>query len=308
MVKIYASMKKSQKRLTRAKRGFIAARCFDLSLSMGCGQVFGWERSGDWYYGVVDGVAIALRQIQDKVAFEAEKPISVPRIIDYLGLDHDIALILKEITLDDFMRRAVESVGNLRLFKQDPWLCLCAYILSSNNRVERIDQVYKLIARKFGTRKSVRGHSVYLWPKPERIASLNEQDLRKCGAGFRAEYLLEASRAVAQGHLDLVSLGNLPYEDARAKLMEIKGVGEKISDCVLLFAYARYESFPVDVWIKRAMEKVYFRGRSTSAHAIAEFARNYFGRYAGYAQQYIYHYARCFMREIWDLRGRGIDS
>lgn len=298
MVKIDTVIKKSEKAMVATKRGMVDARRFDLSLSMGCGQVFGWERLGNWYYGVVDSVAVGLRQMQDKVAFEAQKPMSASRIIEYLGLDHNIDLILKEITLDNFMRRVVGRVGNLRLFKQDPWVCLSTYILSSNNRVERIDQVFKLIAAKFGKRGWVKGHSVYLWPKAKKIASLNEQDLRGCGAGFRAEYLLEASRAVAQGHLDLARLGALPYQDARANLMQIKGVGEKIADCVLLFAYARYESFPVDVWVKRAMEKAYFRGRNTSVHAIAEFGRNYFGRYAGYAQQYIYHYARCFMREI----------
>lgn len=297
-MKISQHMKKSRNRVMGRRRGVILARSFDLSLSMGCGQVFGWERIGDWYYGVVDSVPVAIRQTQDRITFEAEKRICASRIMEYLGLDHDIDMILKEITLDGFMRRVVERVGNLRLFKQDPWVCLCSYILSANNRVERIDHIFKMIAQKFGETGCVKGHSVYLWPKPEKVASLNEGDLRRCGVGFRAEYLLEASRAVAEGNLDLDSLGALPYQDARAKLMRIKGVGEKIADCVLLFAYARYESFPVDVWIKRAMEKAYFGGRTTSAHKIAEFGRNYFGRYAGYAQEYIYYYARRFMNQV----------
>ncbi len=280
------------------RRGKVYAQRFDLALSMECGQVFGWEVSEGWYYGFIDSVAVALSQRGEEVLFEAEKPLDASRVARYLGLNQDFETILREIIVDEFMSKAVDAVGDLRLFEQDPWTCLCSFILSTNNRVERIDQIFKTIAHRFGVRRKIKGRLLYRWPEPARLALIGESDLYKCGTGFRAKYLSEAAKAVLDGRLDLAGLRSLPYEEARARLMEIKGVGEKIADCVLLFAYARYESFPVDVWIKRVIEKIYFKGRKVSRTRVGEFGRSYFGRFAGYAQEYIYHYARRFMIDL----------
>ncbi|MGQ9603932.1 MAG: DNA-3-methyladenine glycosylase family protein [bacterium] len=278
-------------------KGKILARRFDLDLSMKCGQVFGWDVDAGWYYGFIDSVAVAISQRKESIVFEAEKPLDPLRISEYFGVTQDFDLILKEITIDEHIARIVKAVGNLRILKQDPWTCLCAFILSSNNRVERIDQVFKTIACRFGVRRSIRGHTLYRWPEPSKLALQYSSELRECGAGFRADYIIEAAKAVAGGKLDLVKLGNLSYEQAKARLMEIKGVGEKIADCVLLFAYARYEAFPVDVWIKRAVEEIYFGGHNIPTAKLGKFGRSYFGRYAGYAQEYIYYYARRFMTD-----------
>lgn len=272
--------------------GRLAAPCFDLHISMTCGQIFGWEKRDDTYWGVIGSTAAGIRQEGDSVLFTSTPDILTADVARYLGLDKDLDNVLKAITVDEFMEQVVSTVRGLRLLKQDPWPCLCSYIISANNRVERIDVLVKEIARRFGTGHHIGDQTVYELPAPQMLAGCVESGLRACGVGFRAPYLLDAARLVADGSVDFGTIERMSHEDAREMLKSIPGVGDKIADCVLLFAFAKYESFPVDVWIKRAMQKVYFGGRETRIDDIRQFGREHFGKYAGYAQEYIYFYAR----------------
>ena len=272
--------------------GKIAAPSFDLDVSMTCGQIFGWEKRDDTYWGLIGKGAAGIRQVRDSVLFTSTPDIGPAGVARYLGLDEDLDSILRAVTVDEFMEQVVSAVRGLRLLKQDPWPCLCSYIISANNRVERIDLLVKEIAKQFGTGHHVGDLTIYGLPPPQVLAGCVESGLRACGVGFRAPYLLDAARLVADGSVDFDAIEQAPYEDAREMLKSIPGVGDKIADCVLLFAFSRYESFPVDVWIKRAVQKVYFGGRETRVDDIRQFGRGHFGRYAGYAQEYIYYYAR----------------
>ncbi|MFH1313536.1 MAG: DNA glycosylase [Candidatus Eisenbacteria bacterium] len=272
--------------------GRIHAADLDLETSMGCGQIFGWDRRGQVYFGMIGPVAVGIQQEGDRIGFVSESSLDRSRIISYLGLDVDLGEILKSITRDPFMKRVVDSVRGLRLLKQDPWPCLCSYIISANNRVERIDTIVKQISRELGTRHVVDGEEVYRLPGPEVLAGCAESGLRSCGTGFRAPYLLSAAAMVSDGTIDFDAIDGMPTAEARDLLKIIPGVGDKIADCVLLFAFSRYETFPVDVWIKRAVQIKYFDSEEVKAEEIRRFGREYFGEYAGYAQEYIYHYAR----------------
>ena len=263
---------------------------------MECGQVFGWHKaggtSGSTYFGVIGGRAAALAQAAERIEYAATRELRPSAVRHYLGLDEDLRRIRASVAVDPFMKRVLASVKGLRLLKQEPWHCLCSYLLSSNNRVQRIDSLVKEIAHRWGTSQSVCGREVYSLPEPAVLAGCGEPGIRACGAGFRSPFLLRAARQVADGMIDFERLRKLPYEDAKGVLLAIDGVGDKIADCVLLFAFSKYEAFPVDVWIKRAMEHVYFRGHVVSTKEIRAFARDHFGAHAGYAQEYIYHYAR----------------
>jgi N-glycosylase/DNA lyase len=158
--------------------------------------------------------------------------------------------------------------------------------------VERIDKSVKEIARRWGKRHSLGGHEVFELPMPAELARCTEPAIRACGTGFRAPYLLRAARRVADGTIDLGAIGQMPYEQAKQTLMTLDGVGDKIADCVLLFAFSKSEAFPVDVWIKKAIERIYFDSRKVGLKEIHGFAREHFGTHAGYAQEYIYYYAR----------------
>lgn len=272
--------------------GTLEAGEFALDTTMECGQVFGWTKYDDTYFGIIEGRPAAVRQVGGRVEFTAGRGLGPGRVARYLGLDEDLGLILDSFGLDPFMRRVLGSVRGLRLLRQEPWHCLCSYLLSSSNRVERIDKSVKEIARRWGRRHRLAGREVHDLPPPDGLARCGEAGVRSCGAGFRAPYLARAAERVASGEIDFDRIRGMSYDEAKAVLMSLDGVGDKIADCVLLFAFSRYEAFPVDVWIKRAIEQIYFRGRTVSTKEIRRFAAEHFGRYAGYAQEYIYYYAR----------------
>lgn len=277
---------------TREHVGSLDAREFSLNITLECGQVFGWTKYDDTYFGIIGGAAVSLRQAGDRIEFRAISGATPRSIARYLGLDDDLRAILEPVRGDPFMRRVLRAVRGLRLLRQEPWHCLCSYLLSSSNRVERIDKSVKEIARRWGKRHVLAGREVYELPSPAGLARCGEPGMRLCGAGFRAPYLVRAAERVAAGEIDFDVIRRMPYDKAKETLIDLDGVGEKIADCVLLFAFSKFEAFPVDVWIKRAVEKVYFNSRTVSTGEIRRFAREHFGPYAGYAQEYIYYYAR----------------
>lgn len=270
----------------------VTAPDFILEASMDCGQIFGWQKRGATYLGMIGGSAVSLCQEGETVVFAAEPALTPEEVVAYLGLDVDLPAVLRAVARDAFMRQVVRSVRGLRLLRQEPWPCLCSYIISANNRVERIDKLVKELSMRLGKRHLVHGTPVYSQPSPGDLVKCAESGLRSCGVGFRAPYLIKAAGMVADGAIDFDAMAAMSCEEAREVLKTIPGVGDKIADCVLLFAFSRYETFPVDVWIKRTMEKVYFNSRDVRPAEIRRFGQRYFGRFAGYAQEYIYYYAR----------------
>jgi len=216
----------------------------------------------------------------------------------------------------------------LRVLRQDPWECLASFILSSTKQIVQIRQIVTLLCEWFGEpiapaqagravpcpppdeetapikRESPGAHRVtrptklvaegkiYSFPTAERLAATTEAELRACKMGFRAPHLLAAARQIAGGKLDLERLRHLPQAEAREELMKLRGVGAKIADCVLLFAYGFDGAFPVDVWVERALRELYFPRRRVSEKKLRHFAATHFGPHAGYAQQYLFHYMR----------------
>jgi len=195
-------------------------------------------------------------------------------------------------TNDQHLRMAVTTCRGLRLLRQDPWECLASFILSSTKQIVQIRQIVRTLCERYGKPVASPTGPAFAFPTAERIASLTEMDLRTCKMGFRAKYLLFAARRVATGELALESIRHLPLPAAREQLMKLAGVGEKIADCVLLFAYGFPAAFPVDVWVARALSQFYFRGRRKQPEQLRHFAARHFGPNAGYAQQYLFHHIR----------------
>jgi N-glycosylase/DNA lyase len=212
----------------------------------------------------------------------------------YLRLDENIDAVLATFPDDPPMRSAVAACSGLRLLRQDPWECLASFILSSTKQILQIQQVVALLCERYGQPVAVpEGEPpAFAFPSPHRIAATAEAELRDCKMGFRAPYLLAAARRIVSGQLNLESLGRLPLETAREQLMQSPGVGRKIADCVLLFAYGFQPAFPVDVWIGKAIKQLYFPRRRITPKELEAFTATHFGPYAGYAQQYLFHYMR----------------
>ena len=215
---------------------------------------------------------------------------------EFLQAETDLDAILETFPDDEPMRRAVAACRGLRLLRQDPWECLASFILSSTKQIVQIRQIVALLCERFGERlappPTIVGNLFHSFPTPQRIAACTEAELRDCKMGFRAPSLLKAARQIADGKLDLEKIRALDYAAARAELMTLHGVGGKIADCVLLFGYGFDAAFPVDVWIERALQELYFPRRRASEKRLRRFAATHFGPHAGYAQQYLFHYMR----------------
>jgi N-glycosylase/DNA lyase len=215
-------------------------------------------------------------------------------LTEYLQLEVDLVPVLASFPNDEPMRAAVASCRGLRLLRQAPWECLASFILSSTKRIVQIRQIVARLCERFGEQVNVPPNlpRVYDFPRAGRIARAGEAELRDCKMGFRAPNLRKAARMVADGAVDLDRLPGLSIDEARETLMRLPGVGRKIADCVLLFAYGFQDAFPVDVWVMKALRRLYFPRRPVSLERLQTFATTHFGPYAGYAQQYLFHYAR----------------
>jgi N-glycosylase/DNA lyase len=261
-------------------------RPFSLDLTLGCGQVFRWEKSGDWWTGVVGREMIRIRQTRRTLFFEGS---SIERIREYFGLDTDLCFILDSIDRDPVIHGAVTNCRGLRLVNQPPWECLASYICATYANIPGIKRKIALLSETFGEPVSLGpGSGYYSFPSAEVLADSSLCDLSRCSLGYRAPYLCATAREIAAdpGWVDRIHALN--YDQARKDLMQYRGVGPKVADCVLLFAFHKYEAFPVDVWIARIMQRYYGAAEKGGYEQMSRKGREYFGSFAGYAQEYLY--------------------
>jgi N-glycosylase/DNA lyase len=281
---------------------------FNLENTLNCGQLFRWQKLGDWWYGVVAERVIKLKQSSEQLIFqifpETQNQISIE---NYLRLDDDLPSILSEINKDKYIRKAIDLFCGLRISRQEPWECLISYICATYKNIPAIKKMVNSISKRFGTKLTFDGYDFYTFPRQNDLAQACPRDLRSCGLGFRAERVLETAKLVDSGEISLESLKSIEYGDARRKLLDLPGVGQKVADCVLLFSLEKLEAFPIDAWMKRAATTIYAKKfdssfikrvssksslTTTEYEIIGSFGRDYFGRYAGYAQEYLFHFLR----------------
>jgi N-glycosylase/DNA lyase len=268
---------------------------YDLDATLSSGQAFRWKHSGASWVGVVDSKWVRLWSDHSSISAETGEPVpDWAWLTHYLQLGVDIGNVLLTFPIDEPMQAAVQACRGLRLLRQPFWECLASFILSSTKQIVQIQQIVSLLCERFGDPLPVppMNEPAHSFPSATRLARVSEAQLRACKMGFRAPYLLETARAVAGGHFDLERLATLPLSIARDELMKLPGVGRKVADCVLLFAYGFPVAFPVDVWVMKALRQLYFPGRRPSSKRLHRFADTYFGPHAGFAQQYLFHYMR----------------
>lgn len=247
---------------------------FDLAATLTCGQCFRWREGED---GSFSGVAFGrtLTVSEESAGQAAEDPLWR----SYFDLDLDYGAIRRELSaLSPELETAASFAPGIRILRQDPWEALCSFILSQNNNIPRIMGIVDRLCENFGEPLPEGG---FLFPEPERLAGLSVEDLAPLRCGFRARYVLDAARRVAGGELPLDEVAVLPLSEAREALQTIDGVGPKVAECALLYGMHRLDAFPLDVWMRRAMQTL-FPGKSP----------DFFGPFAGIAQQYVFHYSR----------------
>jgi N-glycosylase/DNA lyase len=267
----------------------LPVRDYDLAATLDSGQVFRWRPVGSGWHGVLDRQVLTLTQVEPGIRAQAAEPVANWDFLrHFLQTEVDFPAILAAFPDDEPMRRAVAACRGLRLLRQDPWECLASFILSSTKQIVQIREIVALLCARFGEPVG----QFHAFPTPQRIAAATEAELRACKMGFRAPGLLAAARQIADGSFDLEKIRALDHAAARAELMQLHGVGGKIADCVLLFAYGFDTAFPVDVWVARALRELYFPRRRVNDQRLHRFAATHFGPHAGYAQQYLFHYMR----------------
>ncbi len=266
---------------------------FDLRSSLESGQAHRWKKSDDWYSGVVRGEFIQIRQKGHVVEFQSgpsPEATAAAMLRDYFRLDDDLDEIYMDINRDDRVAAMVDKYPGLRILRTEPWECLVAFICSANNNIARIHQLMERMSEEFGRPVTLNGKTRHTFPAPADLAEAGEGELRRLGLGFRAPYVWEASKAVLDGTLDLPALVQMPYAKAKEALMEMKGIGPKIADCIAIFSLEKLEAFPIDVWIRRALAEWYFPDQKTPPDKVMlQWAQGHFGRFGGYAQQYLFH-------------------
>jgi N-glycosylase/DNA lyase len=251
----------------------------DLDHTLDSGQVFRWSRQGGWWRGVVGARSIRLRQDDDRLIAEG---VDDSFLRSYLRLDDDLEAIYDDLSRDERIARTIDRFRGLRLIRQDVWECSASYLLASYANVPRIKMMIESVCRTFGRRLSDGG---YAFPTPQELAQ-GSGDLGACRLGYRSAWVRCYARSVADGEFDLDALRDMGYEDAVRYLKTVKGIGDKVADCIALFSLDHLQACPVDVRIARAMRDIY--GVTGSYKKVSEHARRHFGRYAGYAQEYLY--------------------
>ena len=256
---------------------FSAKKIFD------CGQCFRWNENPDGSYtGVALGRAARVREDRGSVYITGTIEDFETVWSDYFDFGSNYARRRKLCAVDDYMLAASEYGRGIRILNQDRWEALCSFIISQCNNIPRIKKIVETMSSLWGEGTELEGREYRAFPDAERVAALSERDLEPLRSGYRAPYILNAARMVSEGRLDLEALARLEYVEAKRRLMELPGIGEKVANCVVLFSLRMPSAFPIDVWIKKAIAEHYPNGLDTSV----------FGENAGLAQQYMFYYQR----------------
>ena len=265
------------------------------------GQVFLWEEMNNSWYGI-DGQNI-LKISQKPFSYESLSK----EVKKFLRLDDDIEKIIEEISKDKIVRKAIKNSSGLRLLEQDPFQCYISFIISSNSNIQNIKNSLKKICERFGEKIKFDKNEFFLFPTPQELAKAKTSELLKCGLGYRAKFVKQASKDVVDSKINFEFLKKTDYYCARNVLINTFGVGNKVADCILLFSLNKLEAFPLDRWMIRVLEKYFphvfsLDGRTLTPKRYDELHEKiveYFGPFAGYTQQFLFKMERDLNQKKW---------
>ena len=261
-------------------RGAVITSDIDIAKTLDCGQAFRFSEDGGVWRGVAMGRALSLTQEGNKITlFDVKEEEFNSLWRRYFDLDRDYEMIKSSVSSNEILKKATDFSDGIHILRQEPWEAVCSFIISANNNIPRIKGIISRLCENFGFKIA---DGLFTFPSAERIAALTLDDLAVIKSGFRAKYILDAAQKFSSNQIDVEALYTLPVDEARAALMTIKGIGPKVADCALLFGWGRVECFPVDVWIRRAMDH-FFGENGLPSEAV---------EYAGIVQQYLFYWAR----------------
>ena len=272
----------------------------DVDNSINSGQVFLWEKQGSDWYGI-DG--------QDVLKINKNGVIKSIRNLktDFFRKNDNMQEIIKSISKDKTVKKAVKEYEGLRLFRQDPFQCLISFIISSNSNIQKIKNSLEKITKKFGKKVKIQNKEFFLFPEPEKMAKATIDEIKSCGVGYRAPFIKEAAKMVVLKKIDFEYLKKCDYYEAKKNICLIPGIGNKVADCVMLFSLNKLEAFPLDTWMIKILEKYYSKEFKIETKTITEKQYellhekivDYFGPYCGYAQQFLFKMERENYEKKW---------
>lgn len=266
---------------------------FNLTHMFECGQCFRWNKEEDGSYtGVVENKVINVEQFGDTIVFNNIGSQNYSLLKSYFDLDNDYGKIKKAVNTDSIMNEAIEFGYGIRILNQDEWETMISFMISANNRIPMIKRVIENLSVKFGEFIcNYRGKDYYTFPSPKRLAEASLDEILECKAGFRAPRIKKAASRFLEERDLVYSIKDMTYDEGLTYLKSYEGIGDKVANCILLFSMKHFDTFPVDVWVRRVMQELYV-DKNTKDKDIRKFAENKFGKYSGYAQQYLFYYAR----------------
>ena len=265
------------------------------------GQVFLWENYKNMWFGIDGHDVIGVKQKPfEIITFSKE-------IKDFFRDSDNFKKILKSISCDKTVKKAIKRYPGLRITRQEPFQCCISFIVSANSNIQNIKTGLQKLCRKFGTRIQFEKREFSVFPGPDSLANATLHDLQACGLGYRSKYVLDTSRAIASGEIDFDELKKANYKTARESLLKLPGVGDKVADCIMLFSLEKLEAFPLDTWVAKILQKYYpnkfFTDKKTITKKKYENMHlkllEYFGSYAGYSQQFLFKMERDLNRKKW---------
>lgn len=258
-----------------------------------CGQCFRWNKEEDGSYtGVVKNKVINVEQNGKTVIFNNVNMNDYDMIKEYFDLNTDYSEIINALNKDEIMAESIKFGNGIRILNQDEWEIMISFMISANNRIPMIKKVIENLSTSFGEFiTNYRGRDYYSFPTAEQLSAAPVEKIQECKAGFRSPRLKEAATRFLNEKDIVYNIKNTSYNEGLTYLKTYTGIGDKVANCILLFSMRQFDTFPVDVWIRRVMQTLYV-DKDTKDVDIQIFAENKFGKYSGYAQQYLFYYAR----------------
>lgn len=270
---------------------------FNIRQIVECGQCFRWEKvEENNYIGIAYGKVVEVLQEGDSVTILNTNEEDFKTIWKgYFDLDKDYEKVKKELSKDEILSKSVEYGYGIRILNQEPFEILISFIISARNSIPSISKTIKKISEKWGEPIEYKGNTYYTFPSAKKLDGVTVDEIRETGASFRSKYIVDTIQKINQSEenkeFDLEYIKSLNADECHIALQKFKGVGAKVADCIMLFSMNKTSAFPVDVWVKRAMIHFY-NAEEGSLNKIRIFARNKFGELSGFAQQYLFFYAR----------------
>ncbi len=275
--------------------------CFNLKYTLECGQCFRWKKELEdadsvTYTGVIKDRVLRVTQKGNKLYVLSDKEDNLLDVVrKYFDLNKDYRYIESEIgKIDNNVKDAVKNTSGIRHLNQDLFETIISFIISANNNIPRISKSISLICKRYGRKVIFDGDEYYLFPTINRLSKVTEKEFKDCGVGFRDNYLVNTIKDIADKKFDIDVANSLSTSILRKNLINLKGVGPKVADCILLFSCNRGEVFPIDVWVERVMSVLYFKDAkgTMTKKEILDYANKNFGKYAGIVQQHLFYNIR----------------